>query len=165
MDFEYVMTLGAEPDQVFALVLDKDYLVGRCEATGSTALDVRAEGSAQTGGVVRVRRRVPMLLPPFATRFAADRIVVRHVETWSAPDPLGTRTASFTGQVEGAPGSLTGRLRIAREAGATSYAFRGVIDIPVPVVGQRLARYAAEQLTRGLQVEEEFTRRWLAEHG
>jgi len=162
--FEYLMTLDAEPDQVFALLLDEDYLVQRCEATGSTALDVRAEGSPQTGGVVRLRRHVPLLLPAFAARFAADRIVVRHVETWSPPDSQGIRTAGFTGQVEGAPGSLTGRLRIAREASATSYAFRGVIDIPIPVVGQRLAKYAAEQLTRGLRAEEEFTRRWLAEH-
>jgi hypothetical protein len=164
MDFAYVMVLDADPDQVFALVLDEDYLVGRCRATGSVPLDVSTQGSPQTGAVVRLRRSVPMLLPSFAARFAADRVVVQHVETWSPPDPHGTRTATFSGHVEGAPGSLTGRLRIAREGAATSYALSGAIDIPVPLVGGRLARYAAEQLRLGLQAEEEFTRRWLAEH-
>jgi len=164
MDFEYVMGFDADPDQVFALVLDEDYLVARCEATGSVPLDVSTQGSLQTGAVVRLRRSIPMHLPSFAARFAAERVVVRHVETWSPPDPEGTRTATLTGQVEGAPGSLTGRLRIAREAGATNYAFHGIIDIPVPVLRGRLSRYVAEQLRLGLQVEEGFTRRWLAEH-
>jgi len=34
----------------------------------------------------------------------------------------------------------------------------------VPVLRGRLSRYVAEQLRLGLQVEEGFTRRWLAEH-
>jgi hypothetical protein len=162
MQFEYVMIFDAGPDVVFALSLDRAYLVARCEATGSVPLELSVEGSPQTGAVVRLRRSVPMLLPPFAARFAPKGVVVRHVETWSPPDPEGVRTATLTGVVEGAPGSLTGKLRIAPESSGTSYAFRGDIDVPVPVLGQRLARYAAEQLRLGLQVEEEFTRRWLA---
>jgi hypothetical protein len=161
MRFEYVMTFDAGPDEVFGLALDQDYLLGRCEATGSIPLEISVEGSPERGAVVRLRRSVPMLLPSFAARFAPGGVVVRHVETWSPPDAGGGRTATLTGVVEGAPGSLTGLLRIAREPAGTSYAFRGDLDIPVPVLGGRLARYAAEQLRLGLRAEEEFTRRWL----
>jgi hypothetical protein len=163
MQFRYDMLFDAQPDEIFALVLDQQYLAGRCAATGSVPLELSVEGSPSTGATVRLRRRVPLLLPAFAARFAPDGVVVDHVETWSPPDAAGVRTGTLTGGVEGAPGTLTGRLRIAPEHTGTRYAIRGDIAVPVPVLGGRLARYAAEQIQLGLQVEEQFTRRWLAE--
>jgi hypothetical protein len=163
MRFAYDMLFDADPERVFALALDREYLVGRCAATGSEPLELSVEGTPESGAVVRLRRRIPMLLPAFAAPFAPQGVVVRHVETWTPPDAGGVRTASLTGQMEGAPGSLTGWLRIAQEPAGTRYAIRGDIDVPVPLLGGRLARYAAEQMRLGLHAEEEFTRRWLAE--
>jgi Protein of unknown function (DUF2505) len=163
MQFSYDMLFDAEPDEIFALVLDRDYLLGRCAATGSVPLEVSIAGSSQSGAQVRVRRRVPMLLPPFAARFAPEGVVIEHVETWSPPEDDGARTANLAGTMEGAPGSLTGWLRIGREPTGTSYAVRGDITVPVPLLGERLARFAAEQMRLALQAEEEFTHRWLAQ--
>jgi hypothetical protein len=164
MDFRYVMRLEASPDDVFALMLDEKYLRERCAAGGGTDCAISTRQLPDGGALVSVRRRVPARMSAFRGRVGAGHVTVRHTETWSARQADGARTGRFAGEVEGMPGSLAGRLSIAREGDATSYALNGIIDVPVPFVGERLARAVATELTRGLALEEAFTHEWLAAH-
>jgi hypothetical protein len=66
--------------------------------------------------------------------------------------------------VRGLPGKLTGRQSLHDAEGGSESSVEGNAEVPVPFVAGKIESIVNEQVGALLDAEDEFTRRWMAEH-
>ncbi|NKQ55088.1 DUF2505 domain-containing protein [Amycolatopsis sp. K13G38] len=89
-----------------------------------------------------------------------DLFVDRH-ETWRIAGE--TRTGLAEATVSGIPGEIKARTELRAEGGKTVLRTTGEVKIHIPLVGGKLEGFVAEQITKLLASEAEYSAQWLAE--
>lgn len=161
MDFRYLMSFSATPQQVFALFEDKEFLEKRA-SQGAKEHSASTEPTDIGGAVVTISRTLPAKVPSFAAKFVGEALRLSHVETWTPAAADGGRLATFDGKVEGTPGTVHGTIKLSPTADGSELLIRGTVTVPIPLVGSKLAKLAGEKLVKGFGYEEKFTQEWLA---
>ena len=166
MDVRTELRYPASPDAVFGMITDPAFVDRRTKATGALSHEASTEPTDAGGAVVRVDRVLPAVVPDFVRKFVGKTLRVVQTDTWDAAGSGGARTGSFEVEIVGTPGRMSGSLGLEPDGnGGTVQRFEGEVRIPVPFVGAKIEKSAAEAVLAAVEKEGEVGRAWLAERG
>jgi hypothetical protein len=158
-DFTHTQTFPADPETLFALLANEDFILAKCAATGS--LSATASVSPGPDGTMTLvsTRVLPADLPGPARSLVGDTITVTETQKWTAPDSTGSRTAQVDVEFSG-PMKFEGHLALTPLSGSedTTITTTGKFTASVPFIGGKIEKVAAEQTARYLNAEERVAR-------
>jgi Protein of unknown function (DUF2505) len=165
MDFTETLTYDASPDEVFAMLCDKDFREEVCKQSHAIRYQVNivpADDSAK----VLVSRVLPADVPDFAKALVGPEIEILQTEGWHPPGPTGVRVADLRIEIPGKPGQLVGSVTISpagSPAGArTTEAIEGELKVRIPLLGAKLEAEIAKGLREGIRLEGKVGTAWLS---
>jgi hypothetical protein len=153
---------AGSPDEVFALVSDKDFRVAVCKATHALEHRVDVDPRADGGAQVRVERTFPAEVPDFVRAFVGQTLTVVQTEVWEAPRPDGVRIAALQIQFTGLPASMKGSQTLERVGAGAHQLIRGELSVSIPFIGRRIEPEVAKAIVAAAAKEQETGRAWLA---
>lgn len=134
---------AANPDAVFALLHDKDFLRQRAEAAGETNIEVTVE-EVPDGFRVVVARDKEVDLPAFAKKMFKPQNRIVDDTTWLRKG--GQWTANYEVQVAGIPGQVRGQSTLAPSAKGCQYESNFEVTARIPIVGAKLEGIVADRI-------------------
>jgi hypothetical protein len=102
-------------------------------------------------------------LPQAVRALHKGDLIVHREQTWAREGDGYTGTA--TAHVNGVPGEISARTRLTGDGERAVLDTRGEVRVRIPLVGGKLEDVIAQQVTKLLEREAEFTAKWLAEQG
>lgn len=150
MKFRHELTYDAPPDEVFAMLADPVFRQAGCAAAGVVSAEVTIEpaGGGFTLTVDRVDRTDG--LPTFARTFAGDTTRSIQREVWA--DATG---GTLDIEAPGKPSQVTGTITLEPDGDATREVIELDLKIKVPLIGGKLEKLLAEQVTAGIEAEQQ----------
>jgi hypothetical protein len=148
------------PADVFAMLVDEDYVRARAEATGGTDVEAAVRGVDDTVEVTNARS-VPADVPAFARSMVGDSIRIAETHIWG-PDADGHREGTFEATFGTVPVSVRGRLRLVPDGAGSTVLLEGHIKASVPLVGRKVEQLVHDQVAAALVIEQELGSSWLA---
>ncbi|HVV11125.1 DUF2505 domain-containing protein [Amycolatopsis sp.] len=100
-------------------------------------------------------------LPSAVRSLHRGDLFVDRQESWTLNGETAVGTAKAT--VSGVPGEITARTALSSENGKTVLRITGEVKIRIPIVGGKLEGFVADQITKLLAREAEYSAQWLAE--
>ncbi|AXB46622.1 DUF2505 domain-containing protein [Amycolatopsis albispora] len=100
-------------------------------------------------------------LPQAVRTFHKGDLIVHREQVWEAAGEGYTGTAKAT--VDGVPGEITARTELVPNGTGATLVTSGEVRVRIPLVGGKLEQVIAEQVTKLLVREAEFTAKWLAD--
>ena len=167
MRLSVTLDLPTDAHAAARLLADPEYVHQKVRASGALEQHVDVTGSADGAFTVTTRRALPTdQIPAHLRSLVGNRIDVRQVEAWEAPDPDGTRVGTVVVEIAGAPVRLSGRTSLTgTAAGSTTVAYDGDLRASVPLFGSAIEQATAGAVRSALEVEQVVARRWIADHG
>jgi Protein of unknown function (DUF2505) len=161
---DYRSTYPHPADEVYATMVDPDYLRARLERIGGARASL-LEHSADVGGArYRLRHGLDAKdLPSVVRTVLPGDITIERNERWTRQDS-GRYLGEFDVAIPGAPGSAGGAMRL-RDLpdGGSELSVRADVRIAVPLIGGKIEGVVGEQVQGLLAAEAAFTHEWLAE--
>jgi hypothetical protein len=148
---------------VLAASSDEAVLRARLQDLGGKSAALLEHTATPNGVRFKLRQGIAAERMPQAVRtlHKGDLIVEREQSyTKSGDGYTGTATAS----VGGVPAEIVARTELKRIGGQTVLSTSGEVKVRIPLFGAKLESVIAEQVTKLLEREAEFTAKWLAEH-
>lgn len=141
---------------------DPDAAVARYEGMGHRDVEVLGCTRTDTSMEVRTRRVVDVALPGFARKVLRPTNTIVQTDTWERDGDVWNGRVAI--EVD-APTDLSSTMRLSPDGDRTLLEVSIRLDVKVPVVGGRIARWAGENDLR-TTMEAEFAAgdAWLAEH-
>lgn len=147
---------------VYAAQSDEDALRARLEHLGGTSEGLREHQRTADGVRYVLLQGIAAEKLPQAVRTLHKGDLVVHREHTFTADGDGYQ-GTIAAHVDGVPGRITARTEITTSSAGTVQRTTGEVKIQMPLVGGKLEGVVAEQVTRLLQMEAEFTSSWLAD--
>jgi hypothetical protein len=155
----------ADADTVYRVLVDADQLKARLAELGGKDPALVEHSVDGSGARLALRHSIAVeFLPGVIKRFTGGDLVLDRIETWT-PQSGGGYRGTFDVTVRGLPGKLTGTQSLTDVDGGSRSTIEGRAEVPVPFVAGKIEAIVNEQVGGLLDAEDEFTRRWLAEHG
>ncbi len=161
---DYRSTSRFPADEVFAAMVDPEYLRERLERMGGPGAALLEHAAGPEGARYRLRHGLDnAVLPAMVQALVPGDLTIERTET------LRRRGAGdYDGDVDvrilGTPVSASGGMRL-RDTGASSeFEVRAEVVVAVPLFGGRIEEMIAEQVRNLLAAETAFTQRWLESH-
>lgn len=147
--------------EVLAALTDKDALLARLERLGGK----HAALQEHEPGADRVHYRLIQgiaaeQLPPAVHSLHKGDLIVHREQTWQRASRGYTGTARAT--VNGVPGEIEATTELTGSPAGAVLSTTGEAKVRIPLVGGKLEAVIAEQVTKLLEREAEFTVGWLA---
>jgi len=134
---------AADPDAVFALLHDRDFLLARAEAAGEKNVEVTVQ-EVPDGFRVVVARDKEVELPAFAKRMFKPQNRITDDTTWLRQ---GERyVASYQVTVAGIPGEVVGKSTLSASTKGCSYESNLEVTARIPIVGAKLEGIVADRI-------------------
>ncbi|SFQ41368.1 Protein of unknown function [Amycolatopsis arida] len=149
---------------VYRAEADEAALRDRLAELGGRHAELSAHAETPDGVRYRLVQGIDADHLPSAVRAVhkGDLVVHREQEWHRAGDGYaGTARAG----VDGVPGRIEARTEITAEGDVTVLRATGEVTVRIPLLGGKLERLIAEQVTTLLRREAEFTARWLDRDG
>ncbi len=162
MDLSTQLTYDADPQTVFAMLCDPEFLARKAKATGSLSYEESVKHLDDGGAEVRLLRELPAKVPDLAKRFVGETIKLTQTDTWAPADASGSREGSFVVEITGAPATVRGSLSLSGSDASTTQAYDGEIKVSVPFIGGKIEEMASEALLAAIKTEGRVGREWLA---
>ena len=134
---------------------DPEYAAIRRETLGANEATSHVEGDPAgsftvTTELVLPTDRVPDIVRPFV-----GAVTVKEVQSWSGPEPDGSRTGTMRLDVVGTPAGLTGTLRLAAlDQARSDVEIDGDLVAKVPLLGSKIEKAAVPYVSTVLRAEE-----------
>ncbi len=163
MDFTHRHRFEAPLEAVVEMLADESFARARGQASGATLIDLLVDGDSSTDFRVSIRREAPTSSIPAEMRsLVGSRLVVTYTEAWEPPEE-GERIGTFSVEVMGAPGHVSGALGLRPDGEGTDLLATGSVSVPMPLVGPMIERALVGSVTKTLDSELSEADRWLAE--
>jgi len=159
---EHRSSFPAPVTTVYPTLVDEAFLRARLEEIGGKGAALLSYDHTGETVAYRLRQGVDAARLPGAVRsILGGDLVVERSERWR---PDGQRFASDSEVViNGVPGSIRGQSRLGDHGGGSVLVVRAEVRVSIPLVGGKLEKVVAEQVTKLLAAESEFAEKWLAE--
>lgn len=160
MQFTHTLTYDASPADVYVMLCDPAFrervLTAQAVVSSEVTLDPRDGG---TGGFHLVVEQVQDTagLPSIARKITGDTTRAVVEEDWNSPSG---GTVSIT--APGKPTSATGTVVLEAAGGGTREVVELDVKVKVPLVGGKLESLMADNIKRGLEIEQGVGTAWLA---
>lgn len=144
------------PDHLRAVMTDPDFLRAKLSAVGGAGAELVSRKQDGRGVTVVLRQEVPAeALPSIVRSFLPGDLTIERTETWT--DSGGTVHA----EVDGAPGTISGRMRLAPDEGGSVLSLRLEATVPLPLIGGKVEKVITDSVGRLMETEYGFTEQWL----
>ncbi|APX32424.1 hypothetical protein BH708_06465 [Brachybacterium sp. P6-10-X1] len=160
MKLRETLTLPLSARTAATMYADQEYTAIRRETLKATSASSQVDGDPVGAFTVRTELTMPTdKVPDIARRFVGSTITIRETQTWSAPEPDGSRSGTMELEVAGTPAGLKGSLRLAPTGELTcSVDIDGDLVAKVPLLGPRLEKAAVPYVSTVLRAEEKSAR-------
>jgi hypothetical protein len=154
---------------VFETLAQRDFLEARLAELGGTVATLVKFGAHAPGPDQPTERAEYTLrqgvgrehLPPVIQKVLPGDLLIDRTESWRRTGP-GRYEGTFTASVNGAPGKITGTLRLVDDQGGGSeLSLDGSTQVPIPLVGGKIESFIAEQVQQLVAKETQFALDWL----
>ncbi len=164
MDVKRSHTYEAAAEAVVGMLGERDAIVGRYESMGHRDVQI-LECEAQSESIrIVCSRVVDVELPSFAKRVLKPTNTMSQTDEWKRSGD-GSWQGTFDVVVKGAPFHISGTMNLTPSGSQTVHDITLRVEVKVPIVGGRIADWAAKgDVRRGLDGEFDFNDRWLREH-
>ena len=159
----YRTTSHHPADEVYATMVDPDYLRARLEQMGGPGAVLLAHEAADERACYTVRHGLSGAdLPPFVATFLAGDIVIERTETLLR-EKEGRYSGDVSVLIRGTPATAAGSMHLADlPAGGSEFHVRADVTVQVPLIGGKIEAIIAEQVAKLLDAETAFMLDWLA---
>ncbi|MDO5500738.1 MAG: DUF2505 domain-containing protein [Propionibacteriaceae bacterium] len=154
MDINTTVVFPADPETVFAMLTNEDFLTEVAEEAGASDIVVFVDGLTST-----CKRSLPA--PAEAQKFTGAAIKLVEERTWSEAGPDGRRTATLKLTSPGQPMAMPGTIELTPSGDQTTIKFSGDLKVNIPLVGKKLEKMSAPAVVDGVKAEERVGLRWL----
>ncbi|MBD0324259.1 MAG: DUF2505 domain-containing protein [Aldersonia sp.] len=156
----------APVERVHAAFASEQYWDDRIEQIGGPAGRIDAFTDAEgTVTVQMVQTVAEENLPSLITKIRHGDLEIHRTQIWGPLDSSGQRaTGSFSASIPGTPAHISGTVTLAASGTGSTLTVDGEVGVRIPLVGKKVEQIAADQLTRLLNKEDEFTVAWTAAH-
>jgi len=159
MRFQHTTTYDASVEDVFAMLTDTAWRekVGVAQGVVSSTVTVTPEGADGAGRRVVIDQvQNTAGLPAIAKRIAGDTTRAVVTEVWASPT---------TGTIEivapGKPTKATGTVSLVEDGPTTRHVTDLEVTVKVPVIAGKLEKLMADNIQKGLEIEEAVGAAWL----
>jgi hypothetical protein len=157
--FEHRATFAASVDTVYSTLVDKDFLTARLNDIGGKGAALLEHQTSDDGAAIRLRQGVDAQRLPGAVRsILSGDLIVEREERWRGHESSGRAT------INGVPAEITSRSRVSANGDGTELLTRAEVKVGIPLIGGKIEKVVAEQVTKLLAAEAEYTEKWLAEN-
>lgn len=156
MRFQHTSTYAAPVDEVYAMLTDPAWRekVGTAQGVVSSDVTISPEGEGCRVVIDQVQDTAG--LPAIAKKIAGDTTRAVVTEIWASPT---------SGTIEivapGKPTKAVGTVTLEPDGAATRHVLDLEVTVKVPLVGGKLEGLMADNIGRGLEVEEAVGAAWL----
>ncbi len=155
MDISSSAEFAAEPDRVYAMMIDHDYLERVCVASHASAYDVSV-----TGATTKTSRTLES--PASAARFTGPNLTVVEEVTWGPSAADGGRVGDLKLTVSGQPVAMNGTMTITPGGPGSVLELKGQLKVAIPLIGRKLEESAAPAVMAGFKTHRKVGADWLA---
>ncbi len=159
MRFQHTATYNAPAAEVFAMLTDPAWRekVGTAQGVVSSKVTVTPEGPDSTGRRVVIDQvQNTAGLPAIAKKIAGETTRAVVTEVW---------TSSTTGTIEilapGKPTKAVGTVSLVAEGDTTRHVTDLEVTVKVPIIGGKLEQLMADNIDKGMEIEEAVGAAWL----
>jgi hypothetical protein len=156
VDISSTAEFAADPERVYAMMTDRDFLEQVCQASQATAYDVSV-----TGATTRTSRTLKS--PASAAKFTGPELTVVEEVSWEAGFEDGSRGGAVKMTVPGQPVTMNGRMTIAPGGPGSVVQLAGQLKVAIPLLGKKLEESAAPAVLAGFRTQQKVGNRWLAD--
>ncbi len=153
MDITSKSEFAADPETVFSMLTNPDYLEQVCVASHALEHEVSVNGS-------RTRTSRTLAAPESAARFTGPRLTIVEETDWREATGNG-RVGSVQLTVSGQPVSMTGEVQLSGGGPGSILVLTGELTVAVPLLGKKLEKSAAPAVLLGFETQEQVGRSWL----
>jgi hypothetical protein len=160
---DYRSTSQYPADEVYATMVDPDYLKSRLTQIGGPGAEL-LEHTADAGGArYRLRHGLdPKDLPSVVRNFMPGDVVIERTESWTRQG-AGHYTGEVQVAIPGTPASAAGGMRLRDiDGGESELLVHADVTVKVPLIGGKIEGVVADQVQSLLAAETQFTHEWLA---
>jgi hypothetical protein len=163
VNVDVTATFPADPETVFEMLRDPEYVSEKALAMFATSHEVDITGTEGGGATIALTRVLPAKVPDAMKRLVGETITVHQTDTWMAARENGMREAELEATIERVPSTIHGKMRLAAlPDGGTELRVRATIKGNVPFVGRKIESAAADIVGKAARKEEQVGREWLA---
>jgi hypothetical protein len=149
------------PDRIMNMMKSREYFEEKYRAFGASDVVWIKFGDEGGHWVVGSSRKIPANLPDVAKKFVGDKTIVTQTEKWF-PDGSGGFKCEFGFNLKGAPGGVTGWMKVVPVGAAESdWILEFDIVVPIPLLGKKLEGIVAEEMKGNISKEYKFNTDWL----
>jgi hypothetical protein len=157
--FEHRASFAAPVDTVHATLVDEAFLTARLRDIGGKGAALLDHRTSEDGVAVRLRQGVDAQQLPGAVRsILSGDLVVEREERWRGHESAGRAT------INGVPAEISSRGRLTPRGAGTELVVSAEVKVSIPLIGGKIEKVVAEQVTKLLAAEAEYAEKWLAEH-
>ncbi|WP_068278435.1 DUF2505 domain-containing protein [Aldersonia kunmingensis] len=162
---EHTAKFQAPIERLHAAFTSEQFFDERIEAVGGPGGRVDEFSVGADGTVtVKMMQIVPAAtLPSLITKVRPGDLEIDRVQVWG-PLRDGRADGSFTANIAGVPAKIGGTSDIAADGAGSVLTVNGEVSVKIPLVGGKIESAAVDQLTKLLDMEDEFTVKWLQAH-
>ncbi|GAB3821468.1 DUF2505 domain-containing protein [Tessaracoccus terricola] len=155
MQLNYEHTYNGTPEQVVALMRNKDFITDVAEHAGATSHDV-----AISGNVTQLRMTLPV--PGDVAKFVGGEVDLSQRFEWSDPAADGSSTGKVDVTVKGLPITVAATAVLRPAGDATSGSYSGDLRVKIPLVGGKVEKMVAPFIEQAFAGIERRAQDWLA---
>jgi hypothetical protein len=162
---DYRSTYPQPADEVYATMVDPDYLRARLGRIGGPSAELLAHSADVEGARYRLRHGLDAKdLPSLVRSVLPGELMIERSERWTRQDS-GRYLGDVDVNMAGAPGSASGAMRL-RDLpdGGSELSVRADVEVSVPLIGGKIEGVVGEQVQKLLAAEAAFTQEWLTEN-
>lgn len=157
--FEHRASFAAPVDTVHATLVDEAFLTARLRDIGGKGAALLDHRTSADGVAIRLRQGVDAKhLPSAARSILSGDLVVEREERWQGHESAGRAT------INGAPAEIRFRGRLGQRGTGAEYLVSAEVKVSIPLIGGKIEKVVADQVTKLLAAEAEYAEKWLAEH-
>lgn len=146
------------PERLLEVLNDRRYVEAKLQAVGGPMAKLVSWEQHEGGVTLVVHQGVPQdALPPFVRAMLPGGLTIERTETWTGAD------GSVHAVVDGAPGTITGVMRLGPDAAGSVLDAELTADVPVPLIGGKIEKIITSNVSTLLDNEYRFTLAWLDE--
>ena len=134
MDLQAEYEFDADPDTVYAMLTDPEFVRRKSQDAGHSDISVEIDG-----GRIVCRRNVAVDVPGALKKFLSPTNTVTQTDEWGEP-VNGVRRGTWKVEIKGVPISLSGTMELTGSDDGSVETITGRIKASVPLVGGKLEK-------------------------
>ncbi|MGH3695034.1 MAG: DUF2505 domain-containing protein [Pseudonocardiaceae bacterium] len=146
----------ASPERIREVLTDRPYLQAKLQAVGGPRAKLVEWRQDAHGVTIVVHQAVPEdAMPSFLRSVLPGELTIHRTETWSGS------TGRVHAVVDGAPGTVTGAMRLEPDPDGCVLGASLTAEVPLPLFGGKVEKVITDSVARLLETEYQFTLTWL----